>query len=97
MMLNSQPLRKTSQFLIPEIKQNHKDEEYDIYPSFRIDDNMIAVGYENLAATINDQKIIVIEGTRMSLTMHGRSSSYRQKTGFCSKAPGSSLRYHSIL
>jgi mannose-6-phosphate isomerase class I len=55
-------LRKTSQFILPEIKKEKAKGKYDIYPSYGLDENVIFSGFKSLADSISDKKIIVIDG-----------------------------------
>ncbi|MDP4221880.1 MAG: hypothetical protein Q8868_01095, partial [Bacteroidota bacterium] len=55
-------LRRTGQFLIPAVKENPPEGKYDIYPSFRIADNLIYPGFESLAEKISGHKLIIIDG-----------------------------------
>jgi mannose-6-phosphate isomerase class I len=58
----SKEWRKTEQYLLPEVKPLARDGRYDIYPSFRMDDNVISEGFESLADLFLNQKIIIIDG-----------------------------------
>ncbi len=53
---------RTGQFLIPAAKEIPPAGKYDIYPSFRIDDNLIHAGFESLAERIIGHKLISIDG-----------------------------------
>jgi len=55
-------LRKTDQHPLPEMKPFHTDGKYDIYPTFKIEENQIFSGFESLAEVLLKQKIVVIDG-----------------------------------
>jgi len=54
--------RKTEQYLLPEVKPLNIKGSYDIYPTFKLDDNKIASGFDSLAEIISLQKIVIIDG-----------------------------------
>jgi mannose-6-phosphate isomerase class I len=54
--------RKTDQYLLPEMKSVHSGGKYDIYPSFKLDDNQIFLGFKSLAEVILKHKIVIIDG-----------------------------------
>src|SRR5665647_1010027 len=54
--------RKTEQYLLPEVKPLSREGNYDIYPSFKMDDNQISEGFELLAELFLDRKQIIIDG-----------------------------------
>ncbi len=54
--------RKTSQYLLPEIKPESHNESYDIYPSFRIDENQILKGFNSIAELFTGYRNIIIDG-----------------------------------
>ena len=54
--------RKTEQYLLPEVKPTAREGHYDIYPSFRMDDNQISEGFEHLAELFLNHDNIVIDG-----------------------------------
>ena len=54
--------RKTSQHLLPDVKPHLKEGVYDIYPSFKLDNNLIFEGFEALAELFLKQRYIVIDG-----------------------------------
>lgn len=54
--------RKTSQHLLPEFKPEYDNNSYDIYPSFRIDDNQILNGFNSLAELFAAYRIVIIDG-----------------------------------
>lgn len=54
--------RKTDQYLLPAAKPSHAEGSYDIYPSFKLEDNQISAGFESLAEVVLKHKIIIIDG-----------------------------------
>jgi mannose-6-phosphate isomerase class I len=54
--------RKTDQYLLPDEKMEHPEGKYDIYPSFRLSNDLISVGFDSLAEAILNHKIIIIDG-----------------------------------
>jgi mannose-6-phosphate isomerase class I len=54
--------RKTGQYLLPEMKPFHAEGSYNIYPSFKINDNQIFEGFESLAEVVLKHNIVVIDG-----------------------------------
>ena len=54
--------RKTEQYLLPEVNPLSPKGAYDIYPTFKLDDNKIASGFESLALIISKYKIVIIDG-----------------------------------
>jgi mannose-6-phosphate isomerase class I len=54
--------RKTDQYLLPDAKKEHPDGKYDIYPSFKLSDDQISVGFDTLAEALLNQKIVIIDG-----------------------------------
>jgi mannose-6-phosphate isomerase class I len=54
--------RKTSQYLLPDIKPHASEEAYDIYPSLKLDDNRIFDGFESLAELFIKHRQIIIDG-----------------------------------
>jgi mannose-6-phosphate isomerase class I len=54
--------RKTEQYLIPEMKPYAVEGHYDIYPSFKMDDNQISEGFDLLAELFINRKQIIIDG-----------------------------------
>jgi mannose-6-phosphate isomerase class I len=54
--------RKTSQILLPDFKTRQDEEKYDIYPSFKLNDNQIFYGFDSIAAIITQQKTVIIDG-----------------------------------
>lgn len=55
-------LRNTAQFILPERKPGSDKGKYDIYPSFRLDDNQIHTGYESLIERILEHNVVIIDG-----------------------------------
>lgn len=53
---------KTDQHLLPEVRPFHNDGSYDIYPSFKLNDNQISEGFESLAEVILKQRIVIFDG-----------------------------------
>jgi mannose-6-phosphate isomerase class I len=54
--------RKTDQYLLPEEKPFHAEGRYDIYPSFKLNDNQISGGFESLAEVILRYKTVIFDG-----------------------------------
>lgn len=54
--------RKSSQKLLPLLKDSHESGKYDIYPSFNIPDNQIFFGYDSLAREISRYRSVLIDG-----------------------------------
>ncbi|MGV8828271.1 MAG: class I mannose-6-phosphate isomerase [Breznakibacter sp.] len=54
--------RSTGQHLIPVEKVKLENGQYDIYPSLKLDENLIHEGFDTLAARIRDCKTVVIDG-----------------------------------
>jgi mannose-6-phosphate isomerase class I len=54
--------RKTKQHLLPDVKAVHPVGRYDIYPSFKLDDNQISVGFKSLADFVSTYKTVIIDG-----------------------------------
>jgi hypothetical protein len=54
--------RKTKQYLLPDLKPFQSERTYDIYPSFKLEDNQISVGFESIAEVMMKHKIVVIDG-----------------------------------
>ena len=54
--------RKTQQHLIPAKKQEFPGGNYNIYPSFKLKDNQIYIGFESLASEIKKHRIVIIDG-----------------------------------
>ena len=66
MSLNTKDLkkewRKTEQHLLPELKPFLAEGNYDIYPSYKLEDNLISVGYQSLSREISKHTIVIIDG-----------------------------------
>ncbi|MBK9388720.1 MAG: class I mannose-6-phosphate isomerase [Bacteroidetes bacterium] len=54
--------RKTSQHLLPDVKPSSEIKSYDIYPSLKLDDNLIFDGFETLAELFIKNRQIIIDG-----------------------------------
>lgn len=54
--------RSTGQHMIPVEKVKLENGQYDIYPSLKLDENLIHEGFDTLAARIKDCKTVVIDG-----------------------------------
>jgi mannose-6-phosphate isomerase class I len=54
--------RKTDQYILPEVKSVNPLGRYNIYPSFKLDDNQISMGFESLAEAMMKHKLAVIDG-----------------------------------
>ena len=54
--------RSTGQHMIPVEKVKLENGQYDIYPSLKLDENIIQEGFDTLAARIRDCKTVVIDG-----------------------------------
>jgi len=54
--------RKSGQYLLPEVKPLPSKGKYDIYPTFRLDENLIFEGFESLAELFIKHKHIIIDG-----------------------------------
>jgi mannose-6-phosphate isomerase class I len=54
--------RKTAQYLMPAKKEKTAIGEYDIYPTLRLEAGKIGIGFEGLAKTIANEKILIIDG-----------------------------------
>lgn len=54
--------RNTRQYLLPENKPFTVEGDYDIYPSFRIDDNQIFAGYDSLVSLFAEESAIMVDG-----------------------------------
>jgi mannose-6-phosphate isomerase class I len=59
---DNEMMRKTDQYLLPEIKPQTDKEVYDIYPSFKLADNQISSGFESLAEVLVQHPIVVVDG-----------------------------------
>jgi mannose-6-phosphate isomerase class I len=54
--------RKSSQYLLPEVKPSPVEGKYDIYPSYKLDEDKISEGYESLAGIILNHRRVIIDG-----------------------------------
>jgi mannose-6-phosphate isomerase class I len=54
--------RKTSQHLLPEMKSINPEGRYDIYPAFKLADDLIFEGFDSLAATLVNHQRVIIDG-----------------------------------
>ena len=54
--------RKTGQYLLPEVKPSKFEGSYDIYPAFKLDENLISSGFESLASLLLLHKTVAIDG-----------------------------------
>ena len=54
--------RKTSQYLIPDIRPSISEGRYDIYPSFKLEDNQILEGFASLARVLSKHRTVILEG-----------------------------------
>lgn len=54
--------RKTGQYILPVRKKVSSKDGYDIYPSFKADNNLIFAGFESLAEIVTTRKLVVIDG-----------------------------------
>ena len=61
-MILKKEWRKTDQHLLPDIKPLHNNGKYDIYPSFKLEENQIYSGFESLAEVISKHRIVIFEG-----------------------------------
>jgi mannose-6-phosphate isomerase class I len=55
-------LRKSEQYVLPVSKPLSTEGKYDIYPSFKIDDNQVFAGFDSLADKIRNFRNISIDG-----------------------------------
>lgn len=55
-------LRETSQLVMPIDKPQTGDNEYDIYPSYHLSDDLIFEGYQALAQNISSEKVVIVDG-----------------------------------
>jgi mannose-6-phosphate isomerase class I len=54
--------RKTCQYLLPERKPYSAEGNYNIYPSYKLEDDQIFEGFESLANIILNHKTVIIDG-----------------------------------
>jgi mannose-6-phosphate isomerase class I len=62
MIDNDIPIRKTAQFLLPEIKPEVKTGQYDLYPTHSLGAGKIHSGFEKLAAEMAGYSTVIIDG-----------------------------------
>ena len=55
-------IRNTSQFLMPSIKKEVQQNDYDIYPAYEIGENKIFKGLDSLADRLAKEKTVIIDG-----------------------------------
>jgi mannose-6-phosphate isomerase class I len=73
--------RKSSQFLLPYVKPLSEEDSYDIYPSLKLDDDLISDGFESLAELFIKHGNIVIDGYGGVFYNH-----FREKLEACLKS-----------
>jgi mannose-6-phosphate isomerase class I len=56
------PIRKTSQYLLPLIKNKRKTGGYDLYPTHNLEPGMIHADFASLAKAISGHKQVIIDG-----------------------------------
>lgn len=54
--------RKSSQYLLPDIKPSPASDSYEIYPTFKLEDGLIHDGFETLSQIILKHRIVIIDG-----------------------------------
>lgn len=54
--------RKTDQYLLPVVRPFQVEGNYDIYPAYKLDDNLIFEGFESLAELFIRHRYIIIDG-----------------------------------
>ncbi|MGQ8336857.1 class I mannose-6-phosphate isomerase [Sunxiuqinia sp. A32] len=54
--------RKTTQFLMPAIKEGELPEGYDIYPSYKLEPNLISNDFKKLAERIRNESRVIVDG-----------------------------------
>ncbi len=54
--------RKTEQFILPADKPEECEGEYNIYPTFKTDDNQIFTGFDSIASAIRQSRTVIIDG-----------------------------------
>jgi len=57
-----QDWRKTAQFIMPAKKEEVKEGEYDIYPTLRLEEGKIGIGFDSLAKILADEKVLIFDG-----------------------------------
>jgi hypothetical protein len=76
-------LRKTSQHLLPDLKPKAVAGRYDIYLSFKLDDNQIFAGFESLAEVVSNFKTVILDGY-----VGAYYDQFREKLDECLKTAG---------
>ena len=56
------PFRKSSQYLLPEVKPETGKGRYDIYPTFKLGADQIHEGFKSLAEILSHEKTVIIDG-----------------------------------
>lgn len=54
--------RKTEQFILPVDKPGETEGEYNIYPTFKVDDNQIFTGFDSITSAIRQSRTVMIDG-----------------------------------
>jgi mannose-6-phosphate isomerase class I len=54
--------RKTGQYLLPVVKTIPGEGNYDIYPAYKLDNDLISEGFDSLAALISNHKRVTFDG-----------------------------------
>ena len=54
--------RKTEQYILPADKPEECEGEYNIYPSFKADDNQIFTGFDSIASAIRQSRTVIVDG-----------------------------------
>ena len=60
--VSNKALRETGQYLLPDLKPSTADGCYDIYPSYKLENNRINEGIESLAEIFTKHTHIILEG-----------------------------------
>ena len=81
--LSNKTWRKSGQYLLPDIKPLSEEDSYDIYPSLKLDDNLISEGFESLAGLFLKHRLIIIDGSVGVFYDHfrGKSDRYLKSKG----------------
>jgi mannose-6-phosphate isomerase class I len=86
--------RNSSQYLLPEVKPSPVEGRYDIYPSYKLDDDKISKGYESLVGIILKHRRVIIDGyigvfydqfqkdLNLHLIKHGINASWLNTSGY---------------
>ena len=75
--------RKTDQYLLADLKPLNPVGRYDIYPSFKLDDNQIFAGFESLSEVVSKYKTVILDGYVGVFYDH-----FREKLDECLKTTG---------